>query len=207
MIPSEAKAISLADILNDLGYPIKQVVKNGTELWYLSPFREEKTPSFHINVLKNIWYDFGLSQGGNVLDFIMRYKQTDFRGAMIFIADRWGRGVRTKENNPPIALKSSLVSSQQITATANQVKPIFEKIQSIQHPALIEYLHSRKIFPEIAKPYLKEIYYRQKNSQYFTLGMQNRSNGWEIRNKLFKGCLGKKDFSLLNRGNIQEARV
>lgn len=49
------------------------------ELWYLSPLRPEAAPSFHINTERNIWYDIGdgSSQSGTVIDFALRYYQTN----------------------------------------------------------------------------------------------------------------------------------
>ena len=65
----EAKQIKIADYLQSLGYsPVKQ---QGNCLWYKSPFRQETeasfkvntdrnecTPSFRVNVAKQLWYDF-----------------------------------------------------------------------------------------------------------------------------------------------------
>ena len=56
MTIEEAKNIKLADYLHSLGYnPVKQ---QGNNLWYKSPFREEKDPSFKVNHDRNLWYDF-----------------------------------------------------------------------------------------------------------------------------------------------------
>ena len=60
-----AKNIQLADYLQSLGYhPVK---KQSNSLWYNSPFREEKEPSFKVNPERNLWYDFGLGKGGNII--------------------------------------------------------------------------------------------------------------------------------------------
>ncbi|MDQ6239044.1 DNA primase, partial [Bacteroides ovatus] len=56
MTIEESKNIKLADYLHSLGYnPVKQ---QGSSLWYKSPFREEKEPSFKVNPDRNLWYDF-----------------------------------------------------------------------------------------------------------------------------------------------------
>ncbi len=60
MTIEESKNIKLADYLHSLGYnPVKQ---QGSSLWYKSPFREEKEPSFKVNPDRNLWYDFGLAK-------------------------------------------------------------------------------------------------------------------------------------------------
>ena len=61
----ETKNIRLADYLQSLGYqPIKQ---QGNNLWYNSPLRAEKEPSFKVNLDRNLWYDFGMGKGGNII--------------------------------------------------------------------------------------------------------------------------------------------
>lgn len=50
------RRIPLADFLARLGQ--KPVRRSGNELWYLAPYRGERTPSFRVNVAKHLWYDF-----------------------------------------------------------------------------------------------------------------------------------------------------
>ena len=65
MTIEEAKNIKLEDYLHSLGYnPVK---RQGINLWYKSPFREETDASFKVNTEINKWYDFGLGKGGNIL--------------------------------------------------------------------------------------------------------------------------------------------
>jgi len=47
--------------------------EKGEELWALSPFKKENTPSFSVNPEKKCWYDFSSGLGGNLLDFVMKY--------------------------------------------------------------------------------------------------------------------------------------
>ena len=97
MIAKAAKQIPLQKILQQLGHkPAKEI--HG-ELWYYSPFRNEKEPSFKINPEKNVWYDFGHGEGGNVLDFIMiLYDITDISTALKQLSDYWytPRATKTK---------------------------------------------------------------------------------------------------------------
>lgn len=55
--------------------------KNG-EWWGLSPFKSERTPSFSVNEEKNVFYDYSSGKGGNVLNFIMYYKNCEFKAAL-----------------------------------------------------------------------------------------------------------------------------
>ncbi|WP_270658557.1 CHC2 zinc finger domain-containing protein, partial [Parabacteroides merdae] len=61
----EAKQIKIADYLQSLGYsPVKQ---QGNCLWYKSPFRQETEASFKVNTDRNLWFDYGLGRGGNII--------------------------------------------------------------------------------------------------------------------------------------------
>ena len=65
MTIDEAKQISIADYLHSLGHdPVRQ---QGHNLWYKSPFRDERVPSFKVNTERNLWYDFALGEGGNLI--------------------------------------------------------------------------------------------------------------------------------------------
>ncbi len=62
---NDVKQIKIADYLQSLGYePVKQ---QGRSLWYKSPLRDEKEPSFKVNTELNKWYDFGIGKGGNII--------------------------------------------------------------------------------------------------------------------------------------------
>ena len=59
------KQIPLADFLARLGH--EPVRRSGNELWYRAPYRSERTPSFRVNVAKQLWYDFGLGKGDHLV--------------------------------------------------------------------------------------------------------------------------------------------
>lgn len=52
--------------------------KKGGEWWSLSPFTEEKTPSFSVNTEKQMFYDFSSGAGGNLIHFIEKYHNCGF---------------------------------------------------------------------------------------------------------------------------------
>jgi DNA primase len=56
----------------------------------LSPFSDEKTPSFFVSPDKGIWHDFSSNQGGDVFSFVMRVEGLDFRGALEHLARKAG---------------------------------------------------------------------------------------------------------------------
>jgi hypothetical protein len=59
MNSNQAKELSLPEFLAQLGYEPARL--RGQDAWYTSPFRPgERTPSFKIDQVKNVWYDHGL---------------------------------------------------------------------------------------------------------------------------------------------------
>ena len=70
-----AKQIRLEEYLHSLGYsPVK---RQGINLWYKSPFREETEASFKVNTERNQWYDFALGKGGNIIALASHLYATD----------------------------------------------------------------------------------------------------------------------------------
>ena len=76
----EARKIDIVDYLNSLGFSPQKI--KADDYWYLSPLREEKEPCFKVNRKLNSWYDHGLGQGGNILDFGMMYHNCSFKELM-----------------------------------------------------------------------------------------------------------------------------
>src|SRR3989344_2889730 len=56
----------------------------------LSPFGNEKTPSFMVSPEKGIWHDFSSGKGGNMFSFVMEMEGLDFRGALELLARKAG---------------------------------------------------------------------------------------------------------------------
>lgn len=57
--------------------------------YYISkcPFHAEKTPSFHVNPEKKLYYCFGCKEGGDVFSFLMKYKSYSFSQAFTELAN------------------------------------------------------------------------------------------------------------------------
>lgn len=56
----------------------------------LSPFSNEKTPSFVVSPDKQIWHDFSSGRGGDIFSFIEEMEGVDFKGALEILARRAG---------------------------------------------------------------------------------------------------------------------
>ena len=53
------------------------------------PFHHEKTPSFHINTAKQVYHCFGCGAGGDVITFVKQMVNTDYIGALEWLAQRY----------------------------------------------------------------------------------------------------------------------
>lgn len=67
-----------------------RLTKAGREWRGLSPFTQEKTPSFFVNDLKQGWFDFSSGQNGNIFDFLMKKEGLTFPEAVEKLAQRAG---------------------------------------------------------------------------------------------------------------------
>lgn len=64
--------------------------KAGRSLTGLCPFHQEKTPSFHVDPAKQVYYCFGCRAGGDVFDFVMALHNIPFPEAVRWLGDRLG---------------------------------------------------------------------------------------------------------------------
>ncbi len=67
-----------------------QLKRAGRNWRGLSPFSNEKTPSFIVSPEKQIWHDFSSGKGGNVFSFIMETEGLDFKDALELLARKAG---------------------------------------------------------------------------------------------------------------------
>ena len=179
----EIKSIPLASFLSRIGH--EPTARKGTRLWYKSPLRQEHTPSFKVETVLNCWYDFGLGRGGNIIDLAAElYQSTDLRHILRCIADSY-----------PVPSVPTVASSFAPRHSAPSMERI--KVVPLEHRALVAYLQERGIPAHIAKAKCKEVHYSANGRFYFAVAFENVSGGWELRNRYFKGCRGRKDISYL----------
>lgn len=67
-----------------------QLKRAGRNWKGLSPFGNEKTPSFVVSPEKQIWHDFSSGKGGNMFSFVMEMEGVDFKGALELLARKAG---------------------------------------------------------------------------------------------------------------------
>jgi DNA primase len=67
-----------------------QLKRSGSNLKGLSPFTDERTPSFMVSPVKQIWKDFSSGKGGNVIAFLMEHEHFTYPEAIKYLAKKYG---------------------------------------------------------------------------------------------------------------------
>ena len=89
-----------ADIVRVVGEYVR-LKKTGKDYSGLCPFHQEKTPSFTVSPLKQIFYCFGCGKGGDVFSFVMDMEKSAFPEAVRTVAEKCGIAIpRPRERSP-----------------------------------------------------------------------------------------------------------
>lgn len=179
----QAKIISLFEILGKLGF--KPAIKTTKNAFYHYPEQGKgKRLNLHVNLEKNVWYDFRTRKGGTIVDFAVTYLE---------------------DNNKPHTVSDGL---QFIETTMGYVKPVtpqapveavntveqytISSIQEIDDPALIEEIETKGISLERAQLYLKQfkLYDRKEKQHILMLGYEHDDEGFLVENKYMVEFIG-----------------
>lgn len=74
-----------------------QLKKSGSNFKGLSPFSDERTPSFMVSPVKQIWKDFSSGKGGNVVSFLMEHEHFTYPEAIKYLAKKYGIEIEETE--------------------------------------------------------------------------------------------------------------
>lgn len=193
MTITEAKKISIIEYLEQRG--IKFAKLTPVDAWYLSPFREEKTPSLKVDIEKNLWFDHGIGEGGTIIDMIMRIENVDVSGALRLLSSP----------------SSSFSFSPPPKTPKNEPAPYRLQIVAkgfLPPPPLLRYLlRDRSINIDVAMKYVEALKYKllATDHMFFAIGFRNDKGGYEIRSQNFKGNIGGKAISTIHgtgTGNV-----
>ena len=169
--------ISIRMVLESFNlFPVKE---NRKTAFYFALDREEKIPSLSVDFVKNKAFDFGTGKSYDVISIVQQMNQCSVSEALKYLE----------------TFDFSIHNEFQNEGTKQYKEYKILNVREIQHPALVQYLKSRKVYEQ--KELVKEIEYELNGKKYFGVGFFNNSGGVEIRNKYSKICLGKKDVTLL----------
>ncbi|MCF6348831.1 MAG: DNA primase [Flavobacteriaceae bacterium] len=76
-----------------------QLKKAGSNFKGLSPFADEKTPSFMVSPVKQIWKDFSTGKGGNAISFLMEHEHYSYPEAIRYLAKKYNIEVEETEQS------------------------------------------------------------------------------------------------------------
>lgn len=147
---------------------------------YFSPLRDEMNMSFHVDNRRNLWYDFGTSEGGGLVDLVIRLSACKRDQALDVLAEIG------------CAVPAALVS-QEIYRPRREKKGIVIGCvkNTFSKKILLKYAQERGIPASILERYCKEvsyIYRRYPNKEYHAIGFPNRKGGYMLRSYTTKKC-------------------
>ena len=174
---------------NDIVDTISQYVqlkRKGRNFFGLCPFHKEKSPSFSVSPDKQIFHCFGCGVGGNVIHFISKIENLDFKDTIEYLADRAGIELPKTENeqfNQRQILKDKVYKINEETARfyhENLYKPTAKEAQN--------YVKERKLNNATLKSFL--IGY---SGTYNELYKHLRSKGFSDNEILTSSLVNKND--------------
>ena len=183
----EIRKISLVEFLNQLGY--QPTGRDSKGLWFYSPCRSERKPSFHVNPHKGVWFDFGSGAGGDIFTLAGELcNSTDFIRQAEFIAEKMQMPIAKLYKPEPFI-----------------EQPTFEdvKVSKLESPALLKYLADRGIPRNIAQRWCVQVDYRLHGKDYYAIGFENNAHGFELRNSFYKGSYPPKHITHIADGNTR----
>lgn len=122
------------DLVQFIGGYVK-LQKAGANFKACCPFHGEKTPSFNVSPVRNIWHCFGCGRGGDVFQFLMELEHIEFPEALRALAER--AGVELKREDP--ALRSHRNKLLELLEEAT----VFFERELKEEKAVHEYLKNR----------------------------------------------------------------
>ncbi len=97
-----------SDIVRVVGEYVR-LKKTGKDFSGLCPFHQEKTPSFTVSPIKQIFYCFGCGKGGDIFNFVMEMERCEFPDALRLVAEKCGISIpKPKPSSPAERTQSSI---------------------------------------------------------------------------------------------------
>ena len=188
-------AISIVEIMAHYGKRLDHT-RSGL---YFSPFRDERTPSFHIDEAKNTWYDYGTSEGGNLFDFVCKFVNIT-RGEVYDWLASFRHMVPESEYKALIApmLERKPHSSRIVIDSASH---------HFTRRKLVEYAADRAVSKEVLEKYCEEIVYHVDSApdrKFYAIGFKNNSGGYVLRSSISKRCSSSDITTLGSDGEMTQ---
>ncbi|MAP54695.1 DNA primase [Altibacter sp.] len=141
-----------------------QLKKSGSNFKGLSPFSDERTPSFMVSPVKQIWKDFSSGKGGNVVAFLMEHEHFTYPEAIKYLAKKYG--IEIEETQQTNEEKESANERESLYLVSEFAKAYF-------HTTLLKTEEGKAI----GLSYFKERGFTEETIKKFELGYS--PNSWE----------------------------
>jgi len=135
-----------------------QLKKSGSNLKGLSPFNQEKSPSFMVSPAKQIFKDFSSGKGGSVVTFLMELEQMSYPEALRWIAKKYNIEVPEEREQTPEEL-----------AAGNHREAVF-LISDVANKWFQEQLHETEEGRAVGLSYFRERGFTEETIKKFQLG-------------------------------------
>jgi len=150
-----------------------QLKRSGSNMKGLSPFVNEKSPSFMVSPVKQIWKDFSSGKGGNSVTFLMEHEHFTYPEAIKYLANKYG-----------IEVEETIVSNEDIEQ-ANEKESMYLVSEFAR-----DYFHKTMLNTDegqaIGLSYFKERGFTKDTIEKFQLGYSP-----DIWDAFTKEALGK----------------
>ena len=141
-----------------------QLKKAGSNFKGLSPFSDERTPSFMVSPVKQIWKDFSTGKGGNAVSFLMEHEHYSYPEAIRYLAKKYN--IEIEETEQTDEQKQQADERESMFLVSEFARDYFHKI-------LLEDNQGKAI----GLSYFKERGYTEETIRKFQLGYS--LNEWE----------------------------
>ncbi len=113
-------AVRVEEVIGDY----VQLKKSGSNLKGLSPFSNEKSPSFMVSPVKQIWKDFSSGKGGNSIAFLMEYEHFTYPEAIRHLAKKYN--IEIEETVQTDELKAEIDERESLFLVSEFAKKYFQ---------------------------------------------------------------------------------
>lgn len=134
-----------------------QLKKSGSNYKGLSPFTDERTPSFMVSPVKQIWKDFSSGKGGNVVAFLMEHEHFSYPEAIKYLAKKYG--IEIEETEQTTEEKEKADKRESLFLVTDFAKKYF-----------LQTLHKTDAGKSIGLSYFKERGFTNETIKNFELG-------------------------------------
>ncbi|TWP28971.1 DNA primase [Apibacter muscae] len=143
--------------------------KSGSNYKGLSPFVDEKTPSFMVSPAKQIWKDFSSGKGGNVVTFIMEQEHYTYPEALRYLAKKYHIDIEEDETELTEEQKEIQLNKESLYQLSEVANEYFQQQlwdEEEGKTLALSYFREREIRDEIIKQF--QLGYSPKSRSAFT---------------------------------------